>query len=194
MLARSIPLASAMSVEEYLTLESTSSGKYEYLDGQVSAMAGGTLDHDRIANNVRIIIDAHLGDGPCVVCGPDVRLRVSPTAYLYPDALVICDETISGAAIEVTGPCLVVEVLSPSTERDDRGVKFAQYQAIPSCLEYLLVDTQHQVAERFYRAEPGLWLYQRCTADEHITLQSIALSCPVTAFYRRTSLLTTPTP
>jgi Uma2 family endonuclease len=177
-----------MTVEEYLAFEATSQVKHKYVDGHVYAMAGGTLDHDRIANNIRAAVDAHLSDGPCTVYGPDVRLRVSPTVYYYPDALVTCDETISGGDIEVATPRLVVEVLSDSTEQNDRGVKFAHYQTIATCQEYLLVDAQQRVVELFRRSGQELWLYQRRTADESITLESIGLTCPLATFYRRTQL------
>jgi Uma2 family endonuclease len=186
MIAHEESAAMVMSVEQYLAFEATALVKHEYVDGHVHAMAGGTTAHDRIANNVRAAIDAHLGDGPCVVYGPDVRLRVSPTVYYYPDALVTCDETIGDDDIEVTTPRLIVDVLSTSTEGDDRGSKFAQYQTIASLEEYLLIDSRRRVAERFRRTSENLWVYQRHTANVSVTLETIDLICPVATFYRRT--------
>ncbi len=81
MVAQNAPV----SVAEYLTIEASSEIKREYVDGAVYAMAGGTLAHDRIANDVRTVMNAHLGAGPCALYGPHVRLRVSPTLYYYPD-------------------------------------------------------------------------------------------------------------
>lgn len=89
------------TVEDYLALEEASPVKHQYVDGQVQAVTGGTVDHDRIANMIRALLDAHLADGPCAVLGPDVRLRVSPTIYYYPDAFVTCDAAIDGGALEV---------------------------------------------------------------------------------------------
>lgn len=177
-----------MSVEAYLELEKTSQIKHEFVDGAIYAMAGGTINHDRIANNVRTAIDTYLGEGPCMVLGPDVRLRIRETVFYYPDALVVCDEAIDGIAIEVTAPRLIVEVLSQGTEATDRGEKFANIQTIAGCEEYLLVDSRHRAVERFRRADQRLWLYQRYGPDENITLESIGLTCPVATFYRRTQV------
>lgn len=177
-----------MTVEEYLALEETSQIKHEYVDGHVYAMSGGTSARDRIANNVRIALDTHLGDGPCAVHGPDLRLRISPTVYYYPDALVICDENIGDDAIEVTTPRLIVEVLSDSTEAHDRGQKFAHYQALVTLEEYLLIDARRRVVECFRRGGPSLWTYQRYAPHESVTLDTIALSYPIATFYRRTRL------
>jgi Uma2 family endonuclease len=188
MTAERQPLNQSMSVEVYLELERTSQVKHEFVDGAIYAMAGGTIRHDRIANNVRATIDAHLGEGPYVVLGPDVRLRVSDTVYYYPDALVTCAETLSGRDIEIATPRLVVEILSEGTEATDRGEKFANIQTIAGCQEYLLVDSRHRAVECFRRTGERLWVYQRHGPDEHITLESIGLACPVAAFYRRTQV------
>ena len=87
-----------MSVEEYLAIEATAPNKHEYVDGWLYAMSGGTVAHDRIANNVRSLIDGQLGTGPCTLHGPDIQLRVSPTVYYYPDVIVACDGTIEDDA------------------------------------------------------------------------------------------------
>jgi Uma2 family endonuclease len=178
----------AITVEEYLAQEAVSQIKHEYVHGYVYAMAGGTLDHDTIANNLRNIIFNHLGDGPCRINGPDVRVRVEQAIYYYPDAVVTCDDTLSGTAIEVTAPRLIIEVLSDSTEAVDRGGKFADYQALPMLAEYLLVDSRRRIVERYHRADHNRWLYERSTADDSITLESIGLTCSVAAFYRHTNV------
>jgi Uma2 family endonuclease len=177
-----------ITVAEYLALEAASRTKHEYVHGYVYAMAGGTLDHDTIANGLRNIIFNHLGDGPCRINGPDVRVRVGQAIYYYPDALVTCDTTISGTSIEVTAPHLLVEVLSDSTEAVDRGNKFGDYQTLPSLKEYLLVDSRRRSVEIYRRAEHNRWLYERYSADAAITLESIGLTCSVAAFYRHTQV------
>src|SRR5205085_6831127 len=132
------PEPATMTVEEYLALEQTSQVKHEYVRGYVYAMSGGTIAHDLIANAVRAVIGTHLGDGPCMVLGPDVRLRVSEVIYYYPDAMVTCDESLDLGALEVQTPRLVIEVLSDPTEASDRGDKFANVQTLDSFEEYLL--------------------------------------------------------
>src|SRR5438270_12418513 len=124
------PNPAVLSVAEYLALEATSREKHEYVNGRLYAMAGGTNAHDRIGNNIRSLINIHLGDGPCILHGPDVRLRVSPTVYYYPDAFVTCGQDIGAAAIEFDAARLVVEVISDSTEASDRGEKFINFQPL----------------------------------------------------------------
>jgi Uma2 family endonuclease len=183
------PEPATMTVEEYLALEEASQVKHEYVRGHVYAMSGGTIAHDLIANDVRAVIGAHLGEGPCMVLGPDVRLRVSEVIYYYPDAMVTCDDSPDLGALEVQTPRLVVEVLSDATEANDRGGKFANYQTLDSFEEYLLVDSRRRAVERYRRAEHGRWIYQRYGPDASVTLETIGLTCSVATFYRRTPLL-----
>lgn len=175
----------SMTVEEYLALEEISQIKHEFVNGHVYAMSGGTLDHDTIANNVRAAFLAHISDDLCRPAGPDVRVRVSATIAYYPDALVVCDATLRGADREIHTPRLIVEVLSDSTEANDRGDKFANYQSLASFEEYLLVASRRRAVERFHRSESGLWHYHRYGPDDTVALESVGLSCPVAAFYRR---------
>lgn len=178
-----------MTVQDYLALEESSQVKHEYVHGHVYAMSGGTIVHDIIANNVRAIIRDHLRGGSCRLLGPDVRLRVSPTVYYYPDAIVICDDTLDLTDIEVRTPRSIVEVLSGSTEAHDRGGKFADYQTLNEFDEYVLVDSQRRGVERFRRAGGrGLWMYQRHEPDASVTIETIGLTCAVAAFYEGTAL------
>lgn len=188
MLANLLPESVSLTVEEYLVLEEVSLERHEYISGQLRAMAGGTLAHDRIANTIRAALDAHLGDGPCGVYGPDVRLRIGESISYYPDAMVICDEMEAPGdeEVSVSVPRLAVEVLSDRTEAIDRGDKFADYQSLPSCAEYLLVSARRRGVECFRRAAAGFWTYQRYSPDEALTLG--AFVCPVAALYRRTRL------
>jgi Uma2 family endonuclease len=151
-------------------------------------MAGGTMAHDTIANNVRNILFNLIGDGPCRVNGPDLRVRVQESIYYYPDAVLICNEPMDDAAIEATAPRLLVEVLSDSTEAVDRGGKFADYQTLPTVMEYLMVDSRRRSVEVYRRAEGHRWLYERYTTDDSIVLESIGLTCSVAAFYRHTQV------
>jgi len=182
------PEPSTMTVEEYLALEEMSQEKHEYVHGYVYAMAGGTSAHDAIANAVRGEIYIHLRGGRCELKGPDMRVRVSTSVYYYPDALVICDEILGDTAIEVSTPRLIVEVLSDSTEANDRGGKFAHYQTLSAFEEYLLIDSHQRSVERFHRTAPNLWSYQRYGPSDDVTLETISLTCPVARFYDRTQL------
>jgi len=177
-----------VDVDEYVAHEQTSMVKHEYVHGRVYAMAGGTIDHDTIANNIRAMMIVRSGDGPCRVLGPDVRVRVSAEIYYYPDALVLCEGIPKGRNSEVSNPQLIVEVLSTGTAADDRGDKFANYQSIPAFVEYLLVESRQRSVEHYRRTAPNLWTYQRCDPGATITLETLGLTCPVAAFYQRTEL------
>ncbi len=182
------PEPTTMPVEEYLALEETSQEKHEYVHGYVYAMFGGTSAHDAIANNARFEIMSHMRDGRCELRGPDMRVRINANVYYYPDALVICDEIIGDTAIEVGTPCLIVEVLSGSTEANDRGGKFAHYQTLATFEEYVLIDAHQRSVERFRRTAPNLWTYQRYGPGDDITLETIGLTCPIARFYNGTQL------
>ena len=135
--------AAVMSVEEYLESERHSAIKHEYVDGHVYAMAGGTRAHGVIAVNVTIALGNHLRGGPCRVYNSDVKVQLTETRYVYPDASVGCDERdrLDDDEDVVRYPPVVVEVLSSSTEAYDRGAKFALYRSSETLREYVLVST-----------------------------------------------------
>jgi len=177
-----------MTVEEYLALEETSEVKHEYVRGYVYAMPVVTFAHDRIANNVRTALHNHLSDGPWRMQGPSLRVRVGDDAYYYPDAFVMRDDTADGTATEVTTPRLVVEAPSQSTEANDRGDKFADYQTLATFEEYLLVSSRRRSVERYHRTAQGSWTYQRYAPTDTITLETVGLNLLVGTLYRDTQL------
>ena len=177
-----------VDVDEYVAHEQTSMVKHEYVHGRVYAMAGGTIDHGTIANNIRAMMIDRSGEGPCRVLGPYVRVRVSAEIYYYPDALVLCEGLPNGRSTEVSNPQLIVEVLSIGTAADDRGDKFANYQSIPTFVKYLLVESCRRSVEHYRHAAPNMWSYQRYDPGATITLETLGLTCPVAAFYQRTDL------
>ena len=179
-----------ISPEEYLEIDRASTDvKYEYMDGQMYAMAGGTVNHAEIALNLIIALREHLGDGPCHAFSSDVRVQVAEEKYYYPDATVSCnpEDWQQGANDIVRTPRLVVEVLSPSTESFDRGKKFRTYQACPSIEEYVLIRTAYQEGEIFNR-QGDIWTYRRFGPGQEVELLSIGLTIPLAALYRRTDV------
>ncbi len=181
--------ARAMSVDEWRALERTSHDiRHEYVDGHAYAMAGGTLDHSRIAiNAIRTIEDA-LGDGPCRVYNSDAAARLSSRRYTYPDATATCDERDRGPGAEVQSPRVIVEVLSESTEAYDRGAKFGFYRACPSVREYVLIATAYRAVEVFRRTTEGWTAFRIYGPDDTVELESIGVTIPVAALYRRTEV------
>lgn len=182
----SLPQFNLMLPQEYLEWEPKQELRYEYIDGEVFAMTGGTKPHNRIAGNLYTAIDSHLGEGECEVYMSDVKVQISPSGpYHYPDIVVTCDarDRESNQAIEF--PCLIIEVLSPSTESFDRGAKFNRYRKITTLREYVLVQADIIGVECFRRNEKGLWVLHPYEAGEILTLETIGLSLPIEALYRQ---------
>ena len=131
-----------MSVKEYFMLDQTApDAKYEYQNSTIRLMAGGTIEHDEIAFNIRAALKQEFRSGPCSVRGSDLRVQVNSDTYFYPDITVTCDvaDRRPGNKL-IRSPRLVVEVLSPSTRRIDRTEKLPAYQACPTIVEIVLVD------------------------------------------------------
>ncbi len=148
-----------MSVEDYLELDNNAiDAKYEYLDGIARLMSGGSGEHDQIARNTANAIEQHFLSGPCFVRGSDMRVLVSEAnrTYVYPDVTISCDvaDRRRGNKL-IRSPRVVVEVLSPSTEKEDRTSKLLAYQAYPTIQEIVLIS----------QFAPHVELYRRCKGD-----------------------------
>jgi len=188
MIAQQDSAGARVTVEAYLASEQAGDVKHEFVHGTVYAMSGGSVNHARLANTVRANLRAHLLHTPCDVLGPDVRLRIGAAVYYYPDAMVLCDAQLDGAAVEVDAPRLVVEVLSDGTEARDRGTKFAHYQTVPWLEEYVLVDSRRRAVECFRRSTNNMWSYRCCGNDDMLMLQTVELSVPLQELYAGTGL------
>jgi Uma2 family endonuclease len=179
-----LPRRSTMSVEEYLQLDRSSiDTRYEYIDGHVIMMAGGTLDHATISANIISVLRNLLRGSPCRVFTTDARVRISETRYVYPDVSVSCDTQDRGRVDIVQFPRLIVEALSPSTEATDRGRKLAYYRQCPTVQEYMLVNYQYPSVELYRREKNTLWTYHVLEDDDDIELASLGVRFPVTAVY-----------
>lgn len=182
------PARQRFTFEDYLALEEVSTVKHEFLDGQVWAMAGGTIDHGALAANVIGLFTAQLRDRPCRVLTSDVRIRVKATGLAtYPDASVICGEQQTDPddpkGETLINPSVIVEVLSPSTEDYDRGDKLANYRQIPSLQEVLLVAHEERRME-LWRRESGHWTLYVSRGEEIASLVSIGCELPLSEVYR----------
>jgi Uma2 family endonuclease len=178
-----------VSADEYLRWEEKQEEKHEYIDGQVYAMAGASENHVDITTNLTVILSNHLRGKDCKLFPSDMRLNIaSKKIYYYPDLLVTCDERDRFNKKQKNYPCLIIEVLSESTESKDRGVKFANYQTIQSLQEYVLISQWEQRVEVFRRSEK-FWVLQTYTVGELIELQSINLQISIDAIYEDVDLL-----
>jgi Uma2 family endonuclease len=179
-----------MSLEEYFVLvERDPEHAYEYLDGRVYMMTGGSPDHSIIGSNLNGLLQAFLRSRRCIVYTSDVYIQLSEQYRLCPDVTVSCDPRDRGAQDVIRYPSLVAEVLSPTTEARDRGQKSLQYRSCTSIQEYLLISSEFPLVEVFRREKQGFWsLYTLGLADT-IELTSLELRLPVAELYRNTSLL-----
>lgn len=176
------------TVEEYLAFEEDSQVKHEYVGGRVSAMAGASLRHNALCGRLYVLLDRAAGSGPCRPYMADARVQVdlaSHTAVYYPDVVVSCDPRDHDPFI-LRFPKLIVEVLSPSTERVDRMEKFLTYRAIPTLEEYVLVR-QDEPSVTVYRRSDN-WAEDLVGPGGTVELPSVGLSVPLEAIYARAGL------
>lgn len=175
------------SPEEYLTLEEKAPYKSEYYRGEIYAMAGTSLNHNRIALNSALELRQRLKGRPCQVFAMDVRLHVKRnTLFTYPDVMVVCGkiEYLPGQTATVTNPLVIIEVLSESTERYDRSTKFALYRDLPSLRDYVLIDQSRVFVEYFHRADNGEWIYQAFNSIEGtLYLRALDVAIPIAELY-----------
>jgi Uma2 family endonuclease len=173
-----------MDVEDYLILARNSrSARYEYLDGELRMLAGGSTYHSRIAVNLASTIQERLGDGPCCVFNSDIHWKLSESRYVCPDVTVSCDQRDQELNEMIQYPRLVVEVLSPSTETIDRGKKFFYYRECPTVQEYAMADSQSILIEVYRREEDG-WKLSAFGPGSIVTLESLGVQFPIDAVYR----------
>jgi Uma2 family endonuclease len=172
-----------MSVEEYFQLEKDDiQHRYEYADGYVYMMAGGTVNHDIIKSNIERLLWGLLRGQKCRTYSSDMKVFVSETCYYYPDVTVSCDSRNRGTQKMVLAPCIVVEVLSPGTETTDRRRKLRDYLACPTMEGYLLVDSRSTTIE-LYRKEGQKWVYEMLKDEDIVQLMSIGVQFPLQAAY-----------
>jgi Uma2 family endonuclease len=152
-------VATKLSVQEYLELELTSEVRHKYENGELKERPGGSEKHSSIGENIRFSLHLALRDRPCKIHGGDLRIKISTGIYTYLDASVVCGERHfeNTKRDSLLNPTVVFEVLSPSTERYDRGKKFRHYQTVPSISDYLLVSQDVYRVEHFLRQVDG-WL------------------------------------
>jgi len=176
-----------VSVEEYMELDQVGSVRYEYWEGRLVAVGRGNSDHSLIATNILAAL-RHSVKAPCRLYNSDLKVQVAADKFLLPDVHVTCDPAdLVGKIQVVCSPRLIVEVLSPTTERADRGRKFFAYQRLPGMQEYVLVNYRQQLMEVF-RREKRKWSYETYQAGEAVELVCLDLTLPVDVIYEDTSI------
>lgn len=179
-----------LSIEDFLALDRESlDQKYEYMDGHIYALAGGSTNHSILSANAARIIGNHLDDqlSPCTTFSPDMTLKIQDACFL-PDVMVSCNEKdLEESKTFIEFPKLVIEVLSPSTMRRDRYEKLDRYTSCSSIQEYVLVS-QDRILVEIYTRKDQKWEYCKYRCGENIELKSIDLIFPIEKLYRRVIL------
>lgn len=155
-MAENVKPYDSLTVDEYLALEESATVRHEYVGGEIFAMVGATKRHNRIIGNIYGLLWGTARSGSCRVYSESVKLRVADDVIYYPDVMVACGPEGDDPLIE-DDPCLVVEVVSPSTETTDRREKLAAYKRMPGLRAYLIVSQDRKWIERHFRAENGAW-------------------------------------
>lgn len=183
-----LPKRKKYTSAEYLALEEKAEYKSEYENGYIVAMAGGSLDHARITKNIDREISRNLKKA-CESFTTDVKVSVERyQKFYYPDVFVICGKPAFYQKRNdiVTNPVLIVEVLSKSTEANDRGEKFASYQAVETLQEYILVSQDKAKIEQFTRQNDGSWKYQATIGlKSKVDFTSIEVELSLDEVYQR---------
>jgi len=178
-----------LTPEEYFAWEEKQLEKHEYIDGQVYAMSGGSVNHSRIAVRLTTLFSNHLENSSCETGNSDLRVNIAGTKnYTHPDVSVTCDDRDKTTTQYITYPCLIVEVLSPSTEAYDRGSKFRMYRHNPVLQDYLLVSSTSIEMDLYHKKDTGEWLIINYKEDDTIELKSINLSFAIEQVYRNLDL------
>lgn len=171
------------TVEEYFELEKRNPEIcHEYVDGYIYMIAGGSLDYDAIKANIQGILWAFLRGKPCRAYSSDAKVHINEKRYFHPDVTVTCDPRDRGTVDLIRSPQIVFEVLSPSTEMNDRTWKMQSYLALPTLKEYILVSANTMKME-MYRREAGKWVYYIFNAEDELELASIDFHFPVKEAY-----------
>lgn len=158
--------------EMYLEYERQSTVKHEYYNGAIYAMAGASEQHSIIALNLAATLHTQLRGRPCRAYPSDMRVKVVKTGLnTYPDFTIVCGQSQFTDPVKrdtLTNPTVIIEILSASTERYDRGMKFQHYRTIDSLKEYILVSQDKYHIERFMRQENNEWVLSEAIGLEAV--------------------------
>lgn len=172
-----------ISFPDYLEAEESSQIRHEYLNGQIFAMIGGSREHNLITLNIGTQLRNHLRGKSCqvFVCDMKVRIEKDDVSY-YPDVVVTCNPQ-DQEKFFLTKPCLIVEVLSPSTENIDRREKLLAYKKIDTLQEYVIISQDNVEVEVYQKDEQGNWLRQILGKAEAIALNSVDIQLKMAEVY-----------
>jgi len=179
-----------ISIEEYIAIERENDTRYEYHNGEIFVMAGGTVSHTDISGNVfhETTTKLRAKNSSCRPFNNDLKIQIqSERRFVYPDMSVICGEPETSEYYKdaLTNPIIIIEVLSDSTANYDRGKKFFLYRKIETLQEYILIEQDAPEIDIYTRTEGDLWRIKRVSGVENsLTLQSLEIEIPLKDIYR----------
>lgn len=176
-------LITEVTVDEYLEAEDGADLRHEYIYGEVFALAGGSVTHNVICANIVRLLGNAAAKSDCRVYGSDMKLRVEERLFYYPDAMVVCESPAND--FYETSPCVIIEVISPSTARKDRLEKRFSYLALESLQLYLMIDSRKREVKGYYR-QPQSWEERFFTVDDSVPVPCVGASLHFGELYDKT--------
>ncbi len=177
-----------ITVEDYINHEEDGDLRHEYINGITHAMGGASANHNLISLNLATLFKTVARPTPCKVFIADMKVSLNIAGediFYYPDVLVSCDPEDNEPYFR-KAPCLIVEVLSPTTERIDRREKFLAYTTLPSLQEYILISQEEQVVTLFRRSNE--WQPEIFRTQEKFTLECLDCTLTLDEIYEDISL------
>jgi Uma2 family endonuclease len=184
MVAETVPRYTS---QQYLELERAAAFRSEFIAGYIINMAGGSALHDGITINLTALLHGRLRGSPCRPYTANMRMGIREAgAYFYPDLSVVCGEPVFDDEWRdtINNAGIVFEVLSPSTEKYDRGDKSIAYRSLESLREYVLISQEKPHVERYTRQDNGSWLLTEVASlSDTLELPSIDCRIPLSELY-----------
>jgi Uma2 family endonuclease len=174
-----------ITVDEYLEFEGEAETRHEYVYGEVFALAGGSVTHNVIGANVVRLLGNAATTSDCRVYGSDMKLRSEEGLFYYPDVMVVCKPPADD--LYETSPCVVVEIVNPSTARKDRLEKRFAYLALKDLQLYLLIDSHRREVTGYYR-QPSGWEERSFADSDAVPVPCVGAKLNFNELYEKTSL------
>ncbi len=173
--------------QEYLAAERLALDKHEYFQGEIFAMSGASIPHNKIFSNTFVDLGTKLKGKKCQPFGSDLRIHIpKKTLYTYPDISIICGEieTTDANFDTITNPSVIFEILSESTRNYDKGGKFTLYREIESLKEYILIDSETILVEKFIRNADNSWqLTEYKTLEQSFIIETVSIEMQLVDVY-----------
>lgn len=179
------PVKRFWTVEEYLAYELETGTRYEFINGEIYAMAGGSDNHSTISLNVGAELRAQLRNSPCRPFNSDMKLKITDIVYVYPDVSVVCGEAkfTDSKRSMLLNPRLIVEVLSETTANYDKGQKYDYYRSLPSVDTYLMLEQNRPHAMLYTREKSGWHLEDYYGLDAVVPLEALGCALKLSEAY-----------